>query len=70
MGIRQKRNLVGKLRTKPRSACEENPFHTGKHDTDLTIMNNPREGMDEPLIANSNAMGWPKKVTSNARKRS
>jgi len=33
-------------------------------------MNNPREGMDEPLIANSNAMGWPKKVTSNARKRS
>ena len=57
----KKRHLVGKLRTKPRFACKENLIHTGKLDTDLTKMNNPREGMDEPLIANSNAMGWPKK---------
>jgi len=57
---KKKRHLVGKLRTKPRFACKKNPIHTGKLDTDLTKMNNPREGMDEPLIANSNAMDWPK----------
>jgi len=57
------------LRTKPRSACKKNPINTGKLDTDLTKMDNPREGRDEPLIANSNAIRVAEKVTSNARKK-